>query len=86
MPPVGVSVDRRALRHLADAYNSARVRQMICLVCAQSKTDMGIIRNRVHATEDSVNVYEENVSDIAYRSGKDLWKCFARHRQSFELN
>ena len=86
MAATGYSIDRRAQMHLDDVYNSSRVRQLVCLVCAQSKTDMGVHRNRLHVGWNGPTVHEENISDIAYRSGKDLWSCFARHRESFELN
>jgi hypothetical protein len=47
MAAVGPSIDRRAFMHLDDACNSSRVRQLMCLVCAQTKTDMGVVRRAV---------------------------------------
>ena len=56
----------------------------MCLVCAQSKTDMGIVRNAVDKT--TMLTYDRPLSDIAYRDGKGFWRCFEKHSVSFERN
>ena len=68
------SIDRRAFMHLDDACNSSRVRQLMCLVCAQTKTDMGIVRRAVNKRTGVA--FDNPLSDIAYREGRGLWRCF----------
>ena len=41
VPTIGVSVDRRTFGHLVEAYNSNKVRSLICVCCAQIHTDTG---------------------------------------------
>ena len=41
MPAAGVSIDRRAFKHLAAVYNDDRIRGLICIVCNQVHTDTG---------------------------------------------
>ena len=84
MPALGYSRDRRALQHLDDVYNSDLVKQLVCLVCAQSKTDMGLIdRDGPIINEKKV---DEPLSDIAFRTGDDLVSCYMRNKAKFEVN
>lgn len=69
MPTVGVSVDRRSLRNVTDIFNDESVYNLICLVCAQSKTHTGLLSSYV----DRERV---NLSDIQYWRGRllqDWW-------------
>ena len=47
MAAVGPSINQRAFMHIDDVFNSTRVHQLMCLVCGQSKTDIGIVRKAV---------------------------------------
>ena len=80
MPAVGDSIDRRTFMHLDDVYSSTRVQQLVCLICTQSKTDMGVVWGG-HA-----NALREPMSDISYRDGKQLLRCYDQDPQSFERN
>ena len=42
MPSVGVSIDRRSLRYVTDTFNDESIYNLICMVCAQSKTHTGL--------------------------------------------
>ena len=90
MPALGYSRDRRALQHLDDVYNSDSVKQLVCLVCAQSKTDMGLINKdgyyKYNPNDKNLQKMEEPLSDIAFRTGDDLITCYMRHKWKFEVN
>ena len=38
MPAVGLSIDRRTFKLLAEVYNDSEVYSLVCFVCAQVKT------------------------------------------------
>ena len=38
MPSIGVSVDRRTFAHVVEVYNNGSVRNLVCFVCAQTKS------------------------------------------------
>eukprot|EP00973_Karenia_brevis_P001015 140121-Karenia_brevis.AAC.1 len=42
MPAVGVSIDRRSHRYVTDTFNDDSVFNLVCMVCAQSKTHTGL--------------------------------------------
>ena len=78
---VGPANDRRAFKHLDDVYNSGRVRQLVCLVCAQSKTVMGLLwKKSIVPGDDAI------LSEIGYRTGRDLLQCYKEHPENFDRN
>ena len=50
MPAVGVSIDRRSFRYVTDTFNDENVYNLVCMVCAQSKTHTGLRSMRVPHT------------------------------------
>ena len=41
MPIVGLSLDRRVLEHLSNAYNEATIHCYICFLCAEKHVHVG---------------------------------------------
>ena len=77
MPTVGVNIDRRSLRYVLDTFNDATTFNLVCMVCAQSKTHTGLQSSR-----STDNGYFEKLTDIQYRRGDDLiemWKNNLEH-------
>ena len=73
MPAVGVSIDRRAFKLLADVYNSRSCFTLICAICAQKKTHIGL------RSADG----KRQLTDIRYTYGL-LHNIFQRHKKYFE--
>ena len=77
MPSVGVSIDRRSLRYVTDTFNDDSVYNLICMVCAQSKTHTGLCSQRV-------NGQFVKLVDIEYRSGAELLDWWRRDLTHFD--
>ena len=75
MPAVGLSIDRRTFKLLADIYNSKVVYNLICFVCAQSKTHTGL-----KSWDEKVQL-----SEISYVTGRWLGKVFQRNPRNSDL-
>ena len=73
MPTVGVSIDRRTFKLLADVYNSRNCFTLICAICAQKKTHIGL------RSPDG----KQQSTDIRYTKGL-LHLIFERHKKYFE--
>ena len=74
MPAVGVSIDRRTFKLLADVYNGDVVYNLVCFICAQSKTHTGLT-----SRDGTVEL-----SDIQFKSPGWLHQAFGRHPDSTE--
>ena len=63
VPDTGVSLDRRTLAHMREAYGDARVQTLICLVCAEKNLALrGFDRRGLPA----------DLGEIGYRTLSDI--------------
>ena len=79
MPAVRVSIDRRSFRYVTDTFNDDSVYNLVCMVCAQSKTHTGLHSVRV-------NGFRESLSEISYRKGQDLIRLWKQNVDHFDNN
>ena len=79
MPSVGVSIDRRSLRYVNDTFNDKSVYNLVCMVCAQSKTHTGLKSMRV-------NGICQSLTDIKYHSGQELIRMWNKDVDHFDRN
>ena len=79
MPAVGVSIDRRSFRYVNDTFNDDNVYNLVCMVCAQSKTHTGLLSMRV-------NGKRLNLSETSYRKGEELIGLWKKNVDHFDHN
>ena len=73
MPSVGISIDRRTFKLLADVYNSEQVYNAICFICAQTKTHTGLkSEDGKNDLSDMVSRNNE-ISRITQKPLSELW-------------
>ena len=80
MPAVGVSIDRRSFRYVNDTFNDDNVYNLICMVCAQSKTHTGLLSMR------GVDGKRQSLSEISYRKGEELIRLWRKDVVHFDNN
>ena len=76
-----MSIDRRSLRYVWDTFNDDTVFNLVCMVCAQSKTHTGLVSSRSTDTG-----YFEKLTDIQYRRGADLINMWQKNLDHFDNN
>ena len=79
MPAVGVSIDRRSHRHVTDTFNDESVYNLVCMVCAQSKTHTGLFARKR-------NGYRKPLVEIGYKKGADLISMWEENDKHFDAN
>ena len=65
---------------MTDSFNDETVYSLVCMVCAQTKTRTGL-QSRLTGT-----INARNLSEIDYRSGRELEKWWRKDCQGFEIN
>ena len=79
MPAVGLSVDRRVLGQLQEAFNEESVQCLVCFMCAEKSLRVqGFARNGER----------QDIGEIAYRRVSDLEAIVAKrgHEGAFKHN
>ena len=80
MPAVGVSIDRRSFRHVNDTFNDDNVYNLMCMVCAQSKTHTGLMSVR------RLDGSYIPLSETSYRKGEELIGLWKKNADHFDHN
>ena len=82
VPRVGFSIDRRSIDQTVEVYNDASIKQLVCLVCAQSKTCVPHVNSLI---EYKPAAWLHNLSAKSLRLNLDFSHFQARYATSGPL-